>query len=96
MTDQPKWMPTDEEIHLHLIHKGGIRFISDYCRIVRDLLRATVEKALAEQEARHKREVIEARINEAREYLFLCDSDSGWQRLATIEAELAALEGGKP
>lgn len=55
-------------------------------------IRTAVEKALAERDARHKREVIEARINEAREYLFLCDSDSGWQRLATIEAELAALE----
>ncbi len=64
MSDQSKWLPTDEEIHLHLIHKGGIRFISDYCRIVRDLLRATVERALAEREARHKREVIEALIYE--------------------------------
>ena len=78
MSERERWLPTDDEIHLHLIHKGGIRFISDYCRIVRDLLRATVERALAEanakvnglqiklieQEARHKREVIEALIYE--------------------------------
>lgn len=64
MSERERWLPTDDEIHLHLIHKGGIRFISDYCRIVRDLLRATVERALAEQDARHRREVIEALIYE--------------------------------
>src|SRR5574343_1661198 len=106
MSDQSKWLPTDEEIHLHLIHKGGIRFISDYCRIVRDLLRAAVEKAMAEQEARHKREVIEARLDEIdneasdaesspKRGESVCEQwvyDWSRERETQLRAELAALE----
>ena len=105
MTNQTKWLPTDEEIHLHLIHEGGIRFISDYCRIVSDLLRAAVEKALAEQrdlltaafelqlseqEARHRREVLEARSEEI--VLWAPSDPETINHLATLRAELAALE----
>lgn len=64
MSERESWMPSDEEIRRTLINMGGILDFSSFTRIVRALIRTAVERALAEREARHKREVIEARIDE--------------------------------
>ena len=78
MSELESWMPSDEEIRRTLINMGGILDFSSFTRIVRALIRTAVERALAEanakvnglqiklieQEARHKREVIEALIYE--------------------------------
>jgi len=75
---------------------------------IRALIRAAVEKAVADRESRHKREVIEARIFELYEYgdctcgVYGFDHLSGKRddcevcnRLKGLRAELAALEEGK-
>lgn len=53
------WMPSVGEIDRAV----GSYIPADRVAAIRTLIRAAVEKALAEQEARHKREVIEARID---------------------------------
>jgi len=97
MSEQPNWMPSDEEIHRHLIAKGGIRTIGDYCRIVAALISTAVEKALAEQEERHKREVIEARLEELIDYgectcVTLGGTCAAHVHENELRADLAALE----
>lgn len=94
MTDQPKWMPSDEEIMVATV----ACFRDEGVDPVRALIRAAVEKALAEQEARHRREVIEARVSELDRVVQLMNMDATRvlgiinQAIATGRAELAALE----
>ena len=70
MTDRPSWMPSDEEINQACneddhpdYQPSAVAFVTN-CELIRALIRTAAEKALAEQEVRHKREVIEARIDQ--------------------------------
>lgn len=104
MSDQPKWMPSNEEIHVAM-RPAYWRDVS-YIDPIRALLSAAVAKALAEQEARHKREVIKARLDEIDNVASDAESspkrgesvceqwvyDWSRERETQLRAELAALD----
>lgn len=63
MSDQPKWLPSDEEIVDSLFACGCDMNVHDpNPEPIRALIRAAVEKALAEHEAHHAREIEKARL----------------------------------
>lgn len=67
--------------------------------VVDALIRSAVEKALAEQEARHKREVIEAKVAALMDFRVEIGNETGLDDalalyLTYLRAELAALEVG--
>lgn len=95
MSDQPKWMPSNEEIHVAM-RPAYWREVS-YIDPILALIRAAVEKAMAEQEARHKREVLEAKISALMDFRVEIGNETGLDDalamyLTYIRAELAALE----
>lgn len=66
MSERERWMPS-RETFLSVVYgldpMDPERTFAQDTQAVGDLLRTAVNQALAEQEARHKREVIEARID---------------------------------
>lgn len=88
------WMPSDEEINAACneddsphYQPGEASFVTT-APLVRAFVRTAVERALAEQEARHRREVIEARIDAIENF----DGWTSFEWAKEMRAELAALE----
>lgn len=65
MSDLPGWMPSDDELRAIVFHCFAMNQSrsEDPINDLRETIREAVGRALAEQEAHHRREVIEARID---------------------------------